>query len=70
MDRALRKKFFRATIGFFLERGPARGRLADGFLAGVAGYKAMFAVSAACGVVGWLLLRFSVREPRQAAVAP
>jgi MFS family permease len=41
--------------------------LVGGWLAGSVSYQAMFALSAAIGVVGWGLLRFGVHEPRKVA---
>jgi MFS family permease len=41
--------------------------LIGGWLAGAASYQAMFVLSAVIGVVGWVLLRFAVREPRHMA---
>ena len=37
-----------------------------GWLAGAVSYQAMFVLSAVIGSIGWVLLRFGVREPRQA----
>jgi MFS family permease len=39
--------------------------LIGGWLAGVMGYRSMFILSAIIGAVSWVLLRFSVHEPRQ-----
>jgi MFS family permease len=39
--------------------------LIGGWLAGVMGYRSMFILSAIIGAVSWVLLRFSVREPRK-----
>jgi MFS family permease len=44
--------------------------LIGGWLAGAISYPAMFAISAAIGVIAWVLLRFAVREPRHAKVEP
>jgi MFS family permease len=41
-----------------------------GWLAGAASYQAMFALSALIGVMGWILLRFGVNEPRQRKACP
>lgn len=38
-----------------------------GWLAGAISYQAMFMLAAAIGVVGWVVLRFLVREPRTAS---
>ncbi|MBN2117348.1 MAG: MFS transporter [Anaerolineales bacterium] len=38
--------------------------LFGGWLAGAISYQAMFILAAVIGVVGWVLLRFAVREPR------
>ena len=38
--------------------------LIGGWLVGVINYQAMFAISAVIGLVGYVLLRFTVREPR------
>jgi MFS family permease len=38
--------------------------LIGGWLAGVISYRSMFILSAIIGVAGWILLRFTVREPR------
>jgi len=40
--------------------------LIGGWLAGVLSYPAMFILSAGIGALSWGLLRFAVREPRQA----
>jgi MFS family permease len=39
--------------------------LLGGWLAGVLSYRAMFILSAIIGAVGWVSLRFAVREPRK-----
>jgi MFS family permease len=43
--------------------------LIGGWLAAVVSYRAMFIVAAAVGAVSWVLLRFTVSEPRQAGRA-
>jgi MFS family permease len=43
--------------------------LIGGWLAASVSYQAMFIVSAVIGVVSWILLRFSVNEPRKARSA-
>jgi MFS family permease len=40
-----------------------------GWLAGAMSYQAMFILSAAIGAIGWVLLRFGVREPRKTKTA-
>jgi len=46
--------------------------LIGGWLAAAVSYQAMFMLAAAIGVVSWVLLRFSVREPRnvKASIQP
>jgi MFS family permease len=39
--------------------------LIGGWLAGITNYRSMFTLSAIIGAVSWVLLRFSVREPRR-----
>ena len=39
--------------------------LLGGWLAGAMNYRAMFALAAVIGVIGWGLLRFTVHEPRK-----
>jgi MFS family permease len=39
--------------------------LIGGWLAGITNYRSMFTLSAIIGAVSWVLLRFSVREPRK-----
>ena len=43
--------------------------LIGGWLAGATSYQVMFVVSAVFGTICWVLLRFSVRDPRQMNVA-
>ena len=38
-----------------------------GFLAGLLGFKSMFTITAAFGVIGFILLHWWVQEPRKAA---
>jgi len=44
--------------------------LLGGWLAGAAGYPAMFAISTLIGVVSWGLLHYTVREPRLKTISP
>ncbi len=44
--------------------------LLGGWLAGAAGYPAMFAMSTLIGVVSWGLLHYTVREPRLKTISP
>ena len=44
--------------------------LIGGWLAGAASYQTMFIFSVALGVISWVLLHFTVREPRKHRRAP